>query len=289
MVEQQQTIEKEVATSGKGLFTGADVSLKLSPAPIDHGLIFQRSDLPSKPSWRAHFSAVKPTPRCTRLGGLEGEIFLVEHLLSTLYAHGVDNLLIEVEGPEIPAGDGSALLFVELLKEGRIVEQEAPKRFFKVEEPLFWSQGETHLVALPSDTFRVSYTLHYPKSPCLRSQYYTMEVTPERFRAEIAPCRTFSLYEEIAPLLEKGLIKGGGLENALVIQGEKVLNPGGARFPDEAGRHKVLDLIGDLALLGHPLKAHIIALCSGHASNVAFAQVISEHSMLESCSWEILK
>jgi len=206
---------------------------------------------------------------------------MVEHLLSALYAYGIDNARIELEGPELPAGDGSAQLFVDMIEKSGLAVQQKPRKFIRVSEPIYWSEGDIHLIALPSPDFRVSYTMHYPHSPLLRSQYYAFALQPLRYKAEIAPCRTFSLYEEIVPFIEKGIIKGGGLENALVIQGGRILNPDGARFEDEMVRHKILDLIGDLALIGAPLLAHIVAVRSGHSSNVAFAKTLSKALKLE--------
>jgi len=199
----------------------------------------------------------------------------VEHLLSALQGLGIQNVLVEVEGPEIPAGDGSSQEFVQLIEEAGIETLDTPLRPIQIQQPIYWSEENVHLVALPAEEFRISYTLFYPQSSLIGSQYYSLSLTPNSYKSEIALCRTFSLYEEIAPLIEKGLIKGGGLENALVIRDNHILNPGGARFPDEMARHKVLDLVGDLALLGAPLNAHIISVRSGHASNVAFAKKIS--------------
>lgn len=272
----QKTIQKQVVTSGSGLFTGEKVSLKICPAAPNTGIRFQRVDLPGKPQIAAHHSFVKETPRCTRLANETSTIFMVEHLLSALRGMGVDNVLVEVDGPEIVAADGSSKLFVELIEEAGIVSQEAPLKVIQIKEPLYFSDKDVQLIALPSPLFQISYTLHYPQSALLGSQFYHLTLTPERFKKEIAPCRTFSLYEEILPLIEKGFIKGGGLENALVIQGDRILNPEGARFPDEMVRHKVLDLIGDLSLVGAPILGHIISIRSGHASNLALAKMIAK-------------
>ena len=272
----QKTLRREIAVSGFGIFTGVSVSVKICPAPIDTGLVFRRVDLKDSPEIPAQVGFVQDFPRCTCLGVGGVSIVMVEHLLSALYAYGIDNARIEVTGPEIPGSDGSSKLFVELIEEVGCEIQEKKSRSILIQKPLFWSQGNVHLIALPSPEFRLSYTMHYPKSPLIKSQYYSVCLNPDLYRDEIASCRTFSLYEEILPFLEKGLIKGGGLENALVIQGDKILNPEGTRFPDEMVRHKVLDLIGDLSLIGVRLYAHIIAICSGHSSNVAFAKILSE-------------
>ncbi len=276
LTDMQKTLKREAKASGIGLFTGEKVSLCLRPAEPNTGIVFQRVDLPGKPVIPARLNYVRETPRCTRLATEKGGIMMVEHLLSALSAYGVDNAKIEVEGPEIPAGDGSAKIFVDLLEVVGLQSQLQPRKVIRVSQPLYWSEGDIHLIALPAPEFRLSYTMHYPNSPLLKSQYYSFSLRPDRYREEIAVCRTFSLYEEILPFIEKGTIKGGGLENALVIRGDQILNPEGARFPDEMVRHKILDLIGDLSLIGVPLLAHIIAVRSGHSSNVAFAKILSQ-------------
>ncbi len=272
----QKTVKNEVAASGYGLFTGEKVSLKILPAPPNTGIVFQRIDLAGKPELAAHLSLVREAPRCTRLANEKASIYMVEHLLSAFRGLGIDNARIEVEGPEILAADGSSLFFVELLEKAGAQVQTTPRKFIEIKDPIYFSEKEVHLIALPSPDFRISYTLHYPQSSLLGSQFYTLSLTPSRFKTEIAPCRTFSLYEEILPFIEKGLIKGGGLENALVIRGDQIMNPEGARFPDEMVRHKILDLIGDLSLVGAPILGHIISVRSGHSSNIAFAKLIAK-------------
>lgn len=274
---QQCTVGGEVRLSGIGLFTGERTEIKICPAPADTGIVFIRTDLSGAPVIPARLSFVQEAPRCTRLGTKAAHVLMVEHLLSALFGCGVHNAFIEVKGSEIPSGDGSALPFVEALESVSVRSLNQPLRPLKVEQPLFWSDGSISLVALPSSSFSVSYTLHYPQSRLLGSQYVSYTHSKEKYKAELAPCRTFSLYEEIMPFIEKGWIKGGSLDNALVIRGDEILNPEGARFPDEPARHKVLDLLGDLALLGRPLFAHVLAICSGHASHHAFANVLSNH------------
>ncbi len=274
-MQMQKTVKKEVLASGIGLFTGEKVSLRILPAGPDTGIRFFRADLPGKPELAAHLSFVREAPRCTRLGHGGIGIYMVEHLMAALSGMGIDNAVVEVDGPEILAGDGSAKLFVDLIEEAGYREQDAPRKVLKIDKPVYWSEGEVHLVALPADEFRISYTMHYPQSSLLKSQFYTISLNPQKFKEEIAPCRTFSIYEEILPFIEKGVIKGGGLENALVIRGDQIMNPEGARFSDEMVRHKILDLIGDLSLLGRPILGHIISVRSGHASNIAFAKTIA--------------
>lgn len=280
--EKQKTVKREVKTSGVGLFTGEKSSIRIIPAGAGHGIVFKRVDLPGAPLVCATLDNVRETPRCTRLVCGPASVTMVEHLLSALYAHGIDSALIEIDGPEIPAGDGSAQLFVDLVQDAGIVSLDSPAKTIKVSKPLFWSEGDVHIVALPSSELTFSYTLHYPQSPLLKSQYYSFPLRLDRYVQEIARCRTFTLYEEILPFIEKGMIKGGGLENALVIQGDRILNPGGARYPDEMVRHKILDLVGDLSLTGVRIVGHIISICSGHSSNIAFAKVLLKNSLQES-------
>lgn len=273
----QKTLSKPVTLSGKGLFTGEEATITLQPADVDTGIVFRRIDLPGRPSFQAHLRYLVGTPRCTILGNGKTTVQTVEHLLAALTALQVDNVLIELRGPEVPIFDGSSLPFVNAIQSVGYALQDQVKELLSIKEPVFWSKDEVHLVALPSHTFQISYTLHFPQSKFLGTQYYSAEITPEIFAEEIAPSRTFCLYEEITPFIEKGLIKGGGPNNAVIIKQEKVINPDGVRFPDEMARHKVLDLIGDLTLLGRPLCAHVIAIRSGHASNIAFVEELCRH------------
>jgi UDP-3-O-[3-hydroxymyristoyl] N-acetylglucosamine deacetylase len=276
----QKTLASKVEFSGVGLFTGDPSHIRILPSPPNTGLVFQRVDLPGKPLIPALLSFVSETPRCTCLASGTASIRMVEHLLSALQGLGVDNALIEVSGAEIPASDGSAIEFVRIIDSVGTVEQEEDKKILRVEQPVVWSQGQTHLVALPSDVFQVSYTLHYPHSEFIGCQYHSVVITPETYRSNIAGCRTFSLYEEIAPLVAKGLLKGAGLDQGVLIQGERVLNPEGLRCPDELVRHKILDLVGDMALLGVSVFGHVIAICSGHAANVAFSKKLEQSQMV---------
>ncbi|MBS0615074.1 MAG: UDP-3-O-[3-hydroxymyristoyl] N-acetylglucosamine deacetylase [Verrucomicrobia bacterium] len=273
----QQTIKNTIEFSGKGLFTGQMASVRLCPAAPGSGISFRRTDLPNAPLIPAHIDFVKSDVRCTRLEQGAASVQTVEHLLAAFKGLNIDNVLVEISGPEVPIFDGSAKPFVEYFLKSGIEEQTEDRAEFSLKAPVSWSEGDVHLIAVPSDRFQVSYTLHYPTSPYLRTQFYTFICEPEVFAKEIAPCRTFALYEEIAPLIAIGRLKDAGLENGVVIQGDRVLNPEGVRFPDEMVRHKILDLIGDLSLVGKSIKAHIIALRSGHRAHQAFAkQILSE-------------
>lgn len=268
----QKTLRKSVSLSGIGLFTGTKSTLTLRPAPPNTGFIFRRMDLPHHPTIKAELKNVLSTIRCTLIGSGDGTVQTVEHILSVLVGMGIDNLLLELSGPEIPIKDGSGAFFVEALLKGEIFEQSQEKDIHFLRNPVSWSNGEIHLVALPADEFSISYTLHYPNSKVIGTQYFQLTLSPSSFCREIASCRTFCLYEEIYPFIEKGWIKGGGLDNALIIQNDEVINPEGLRFENEPVRHKILDLIGDLALIPESFVAHIIAIRSGHASNIAFAK-----------------
>lgn len=280
-LKKQRTINHTVSLKGIAVFTGEKVSLRISPSEIDSGIVFQRTDLPHQPRLSAKLENVQGTPRCTILGKDGVSVHTVEHILAALQAYGIDNLLIEIDGPEVPIFDGSSLAFVEAIEKAGLCEQEGWKNRFQLSAPLFWSQGDIHLIALPSNEYRISYTLHYPQSKILRSQFYSVPVNEETFKKEIAPCRTFSLYEEIVPLIEKGIIKGGSLENGVIIKGDEIVNAEGVRFQDEMVRHKILDMIGDLSLIEHAFTAHIIAIRSGHTSNNAFAKELLNHIKME--------
>ena len=279
---QQFTIKTPQELSGIGLHTGEEVTLRFLPAKEGEGIFFQRVDLPGRPIIPAAVEYVAGTARGTTLAVGDAKIHTVEHLLAALRAHEIDNLCIEISSIEPPAGDGSSHEYIEMIKRAKIVPQTATVPIAKLKKPVWWSQGDVHLVALPCDSYRVSYTLHYPSVPALGSQYFTFDVSQKAFCEQIASCRTFALYDELLALMDRGLIRGGSLENAVVVQNAAIISKGGLQFSDEAVRHKVLDLIGDLSLVGIPFTAHIIALRSGHASNCQFAQKLYQELSSES-------
>ena len=268
----QRSLKTSASLKGIGLFTGVQSELTLLPATEGTGVVFCRTDLPSCPILPAYVDYVVRTPRCTVLGNKEFEIQTVEHILSAIKACDIDNVIIKINGPEVPSCDGSALSFIELIDEAGIVFQNATKKVYHLDAPVFWSKGDVHLVGLPAEEFRISYTLSYPNNELLQSQFYTIHVNEESYRSDISLARTFSLYEEVVPLIEQGGIKGGRLDNAVIIKGDKILNPEGLRCPKEMVCHKILDLIGDLSLVGCSFIAHIIAIRSGHFSNTSFAK-----------------
>ncbi len=280
-IRKQRTIKCPVSFSGIGIHKGKQVSLRFVPAPEGTGIVFRRTDLASKPVIPATVEYVRDTSRSTTLG--IGDVYLhtVEHVLAAVRAYDIDNLLIEVSDDEPPVGNGSSDVFVNMIEESGIVEQQQTLPIVKLKTPIYWSQDEIHLVALPYDGFKVSYTLQYPDFTVLRSQYHSVVVNSENFKREIAPCRTFSLYEEVAFLMDRGLIKGGSLSNAVIIKDDVVFSKEGLYFPDEMVRHKILDVIGDLTLVGFYFWAHIIAIRSGHASNFEFSKKLLNHITME--------
>lgn len=271
---QQRTLKKSVTFSGIGVHTGMEVTVQFHPAPVGTGIVFRRVDLPGSPEIPATVEYARDIVRSTALGIGEIRLQTVEHALAALHANQIDNLTIDVNAEEMPIGNGSSDVFVAMIHDAGVEEQEHTTPTFSLSHPIHLSQGESHIVALPSDNYRISYTLSYPDSPVLRAQYHSTVITSEIFNKELAPCRTFSLYEEVSPLMDRGLIKGGSLNNAVVIKDNIVISKEGLFFPDEMVRHKVLDLVGDLALVGFNFCAHVIAVRTGHAINTAFAKLL---------------
>jgi UDP-3-O-[3-hydroxymyristoyl] N-acetylglucosamine deacetylase / 3-hydroxyacyl-[acyl-carrier-protein] dehydratase len=272
--EFQHTLGKPAGFSGTSLHTGEKVTLKLQPAPVDHGIKFKRKDLQEEPTIDARIDNLKMVERATTIGEGSVRVHTVEHVLSALSAMGVDNAIVEMDSNEPPIADGSATAYVELIKKAGVIAQEASRRFFDVREPMHVeSKGGSLLILLPDEKFRISCTQAGPGNRF--TQYLSTEVTPAIFEKEIAPARTFVYYEEVQPLMDKNLIKGGSLENAIVVRGESVLSKEPLRFPDEFVRHKVLDIIGDLALLGWRVHGHVVAVKPGHSTNAELVRVIA--------------
>jgi len=277
----QRTLKRSVAFSGIGLHTGEEVSMRFLPAKEGTGILFKRTDLPGHPIIPATIEYVCANARNTTLGIANVRIHTVEHVLAAIRAYNIDNLCIELDGIEPPVGNGSSDIFVSMIEEAEALEQEGVIPIVKLRSPLYWSEGDIHLVALPSEGYRISYTLNYPETKLLKSQYFSTIINHESFKREIASCRTFSLYEEVSTLIDRGLIKGASLDNAVVIKDDTILSKNGLFFPDEMVRHKILDVVGDLSLVGFDFQAHIIAIRSGHASNVAFARKLFNYITTE--------
>jgi UDP-3-O-[3-hydroxymyristoyl] N-acetylglucosamine deacetylase / 3-hydroxyacyl-[acyl-carrier-protein] dehydratase len=271
--EFQHTVGKTASFSGTALHTGDKVTLKLHPAPVDHGIKFKRKDLQDEPTIDAKIENLKTVERATTIGEGSVRVHTVEHILSALSAMGVDNAIVEMDANEPPIGDGSAQPYVDLIRRAGVTAQDEPRKFFDVREPMYVeAKTGALLVLLPDNKFRISCTQAGPNNRF--TQFLSMEVTPAVFEREIAPARTFVYYEDVKPLMDKNLIKGGSLENAIVVRGDAVLSKEPLRFGDEFVRHKILDIIGDLALVGRRIRGHIVAVKPGHASNADLARSI---------------
>jgi UDP-3-O-acyl N-acetylglucosamine deacetylase len=269
--ERQRTIARAVEISGIGLHTGDECRMRYLPADADTGYVFRRTDLPGKPEIGALAENVVDTSRGTTLGADGVEIHTVEHILSALAGSGVDNAVVEVNSSEPPVADGSALPFFNTLREAGRVEQDAPRRCLAPDRPLVHDAGAAQMIVLPrSGPLLVSFALHFDH-PVLRSQYLDFTAEDGRYAAQIAPARTFCFLHEVQSLRRAGLIRGGSLACAVVIGEEEILNDN-LRFADEFVRHKILDLLGDLTLIGARLRAHVISIKGGHTTNVGLAK-----------------
>src|SRR3954468_15599786 len=272
--EPQQTLAKSASVSGTSLHTGEKVTLKLQPGPVDSGIAFKRRDLDEEPTIAATIANLKTVERATTIGEGSTRVHTVEHILSALVAMGVDNAIVEMDANEPPIGDGSARPYVELIKKAGIVAQETPRRVFEVREPVHVeTRNGSLLVVLPDPKFRISCTQAGPDGQF--TQFFSTEITPAIYEREIASARTFVFYEDVRHLMDKNLIKGGSLENAIVIRGDAVLSKEPLRFPDEFVRHKILDIIGDLALFGQRIRGHIIAVKPGHGANAELVRALA--------------
>src|SRR5712672_1242682 len=280
--ELQHTVGKTASLSGTSLHTGEKVSLKLQPAPADHVIKFKRKDLQDEPTIDAKIENLKTVERSTTIGEGSVRVHTVEHVLAALSAMGVDNAIVEMDANEPPIGDGSAQPYVDLIKKAGVTAQDEPRKFFNVREVMHvQSKTGALLILLPDDKFRISCTQAGPNNQF--TQFLSLELTPSIFEREIAPARTFVYYEDVQLLMDKNLIKGGSLENAIVVRGDAVLSKEPLRFPDEFVRHKILDIIGDLALIGCRIRGHLIAVKPGHAANAELARAIAkERSRRES-------
>ena len=264
----QKTLAQSLSFAGIGLHSGRQVQVTIYPAAANHGLRFCRVDLPGKPQVRAHYSQVVDTTRATTLGDGPATLATVEHLLSACWGLGLDNALVLVDGPELPIMDGSAAPFARLLSDTGFRSLPWPRSYLLIQRPVELRDGDQWMRATPGEP-RITYSIDFPH-PLIRRQRYTMALGSPSFRGEIAPARTFGFLREVEYLKDRGLALGGTLDNALVLDDEKVLNPGGLRFPEECVRHKILDALGDLALLGVPLLGRLEVNRGSHALHHRF-------------------
>ena len=281
-MEFQQTLAKPASLAGTSLHTGEKVTLTMKPAPANYGLKFRRTDLEDQPFIDADVGKVLMVERNTTLSEGSVKVYTVEHVISALTGMGVDNALIEMDANEPPIGDGSSLPYVECIKKAGIVKQEEPRKVFEIREPIHLeTPGGSLITIVPDKKFRISCTQVGPDGRM--TQFYSLEINPETYEKEIAPARTFVYYEDVKPLLDKGLIKGGSLENAVVIRGESVMSKSPMRYNEEFARHKILDMVGDLMLCGKRIMGHVIAVKPGHGPNTEMARKLkSEYARMRS-------
>ncbi len=267
MSQNQKTIQEIAEFEGAGLFSGEEVKLRFIPATPGTGITFVRTDLPEDPKIKACPENASSKFRRTTVSDGESQVETIEHLMASIGGLGIDNLEIEINGPEVPAADGSAKPFADLLTNAGVVEQDSEREEFEITEPVTVREDGASITVVPEDhRMEVSYSLEYPH-PFIGSQHLTTEVNEERFCSDIAPARTFCLEEEVDNFLDKGLGKGASYDNTIVVGDEGVVE-NELRFDDEFVRHKILDFVGDISLLGTRLDAHYVAIRSGHEVNI---------------------
>jgi len=284
----QQTLKTEISCTGIGLHSGAKVSMTLAPAPVNSGIQFRRTDLKGSGNpIPARWDHVVDTRMCTTLGNDDGvTVGTVEHLMAALAGCGIDNALVELNGAEVPIMDGSAHPFIFLVDCAGTVEQDAAKRILKVKKAITLDEGDRFAALVPADGFAVSFEIDFDNAAVSR-QAITLAIGDSTFKNEIARARTFGFMHEVEQLRAAGLARGGSLDNAIVVSGDKILNEGGLRYDNEFVRHKVLDAIGDLYLAGAPIVGLFHGNCSGHGTNNRLLRALfadSEAWSFEACS-----
>ena len=282
----ETTIRDSFAVSGVGLHSGVPVNLRMTPAPAGTGIVFRRTDLEFfaiPASWK-NVARVSYATSLMRQGVL---IQTTEHLLSTLYSFAIDNAYIELDNLEVPILDGSGKPFVDLLRSVGVRPLRRKRKYLRIRRPVTVEDGKKRISILPDDVFRLTCDIDFPAP--IGKQSLEMEVTPERYANELSPARTFGFESELDQLRQMGLIRGASLDSAVCFTAKGVMNPGGLRFADECCRHKALDLIGDLALIGRPLLGHVIAERAGHAMHTALvAKIMSDPSLYDIVTFDEL-
>lgn len=262
----QRTLNREVHCTGIGLHTGAKVKINLKPAPGDTGVKFIRTDLAGHPVIDARFDNVFDTTLATTIGSNGCRVATIEHLMAAFFGLGIDNAIVELDGPEVPIMDGSAAPFIFLIKSVGVREQKVPKRFIVIKKPFKVDDGTRSVHIYPFKELKISYMIDF-QHPLLRNQEYEMTFSGREFSREISRARTFGFLKDVQTLKENGLAQGGSLDNAVVIDDFRILNEDGLRFDDEFVRHKILDFIGDLSIVGAPIIGHFVVKKSGHYLN----------------------
>jgi len=279
--DQQRTISEPVSCKGIGLHSGALVNLTLWPAPANHGIVFVRTDKPGSAPIPALSEYVVDTSLATTLGMDGVKVGTVEHLLSALAGLGIDNVRVEVDGPEVPVMDGSAAHFVEMVTSAGVRELEEKRIYLVIKKAVTVVDGDKEASLVPARRFGVSCTIDF-QHPLISSQSFEVDLSNGRFSGEISPARTFGFLRDVEKLKKLGLARGGSLDNAIVVDESSILNPDGLRFPDEFVRHKILDAIGDVSLFGRPIIGHLKVFKTGHALNHKLVQkVLADPSCYE--------
>jgi UDP-3-O-[3-hydroxymyristoyl] N-acetylglucosamine deacetylase len=284
-MDAQRSIRRQVSCVGIGLHSGNKVNLTLKPAPADFGIRFRRTDLGHHevPATVHNLAGIQLATGLSSKDGKDVSVETVEHLLAALVSVGIDNVLIELNSPEVPIMDGSAAPFIYLIHEAGVKRLQTARKYLKIVRPIAISRGDKRIALFPSDHFKVTYSISYDH-PLLRHQSRTLRITEESFAEEIAPARTFTFLKDVEMLRQNGLALGGSLENAIVLGETGVLN-NALRYEDEFVRHKILDAVGDLALVGYPVIGHLVAHRAGHALHTEFAAKILE----ESHAWRLVE
>jgi UDP-3-O-[3-hydroxymyristoyl] N-acetylglucosamine deacetylase len=273
---QQRTLRRVVTLEGVGLHSGAKVTLRLVPSAVNSGLSFVRTDLPQRPEIPVRSRFVTDTSLATTLGKDGARVSTVEHLLAALQGLGLDNLRMEIDGPEVPIMDGSAARFAQAMSDAGLRPQGAPRRFLVIKRTVTVTEGDKVATFVPAKRLRIDCTIDF-KHPLISDQQFTFELNDRTFLKEVASARTFGFLRDVDRLRAMGLARGGSLENAVVVDDFSILNPEGLRFPDEFVRHKLLDALGDVALLGYPVLGAMTAYKTGHGLNQKLvAQVLSD-------------
>jgi len=267
----QRTLSQSVSVSGTGVHSGKETHLTIKPAPENHGIKFRRVDLPGTQDIQALFKLVVDTSLATVLGNNGAIVSTIEHLMASFAGLGIDNALVEVDDHEIPIMDGSAKVFTQLFENVGIVKQAAPKHFLIIKKPIKVIDNDKSVIAYPESSFKITCQIDF-QHPLIGSQEITFDRAKNNFEKEISRARTFGFIKDLELLKKFSLGKGGSLDNAIIIDKDKILNEEGLRYPDEFVRHKLLDSLGDFALLGMPIKGHIITHKSGHTLNHLFIE-----------------
>lgn len=272
----QRTIKKSITISGIGLHSGARINLKLRPAEANNGIVFHRTDGEQTVSIKASHENVVDTRLATVIGSRGLSVSTIEHLMAALAAFGIDNLHVDIDGPEVPVLDGSAAPFIREIQQAGVKTLLQGRKFIAIRKPLEIIEGEKRISIIPSRFFRITFDIAF-EHKAISVQQHSMKFTTENFCKEIAPARTFGFLHEVEYLKANGLARGGSLENAVVIDNDGVMNPEGLRFSDEFVRHKILDAFGDFSLIGHPILGHIRAFKAGHDLNAKMVQTILDN------------